>query len=114
MGQKCFFYPTPCASQQGWQPEGNNLVPISTRVRNVLAWDMSDASLFCTVVYFLNQNQMRRAAPACHGAHVPIPALALLPTPEGLLAPTAHQAPAQAQLSSALPACQHHGGTESL
>lgn len=75
MGQKCFSDPTPCVSQQGWHSKGNNLVPISTRVRNVLAQDMSDTSLFCTVVYFLNQSQMRRAAPTRHGALLPIPAL---------------------------------------
>lgn len=75
MGQKCFFDPTPCVSQQGWQSNRSNLAPISTRVRNVLAWDVSDASPLCTVVYFSNQNQMQHTASACHGAHLPIPAL---------------------------------------
>lgn len=74
MGQKCCFDSTPCF-QQGWQSEGSNLVPISTRVRNILARDMSDASLFCTVVYFLNQSQMQHTDPTCHRAHLPFPAL---------------------------------------
>lgn len=75
MGQKCFFDPTPCVSQQRWQSEGNNLIPISTRVRNVLARDMVNSNLFCTVVYFLNQTQIQHAGPTCHGVHLSIPVL---------------------------------------
>lgn len=75
-------------SQQGWQSEGTNLVPISTGIRNVLAWDMSDANLSCTVVYFLNQSQE-----ATHSSCLlqsPFQPLAVHLTTEGLLAPTAH------------------------